>query len=626
MSIASLGHNNVNAVIADLLKMNNAQRQQFAQHHADDPLMLSAAKFVDNKIKEQAQAYLAQQNGTAPPKVNAQVVQSMGPQTPQPQPQVPQPQAQPQGQPQAQPQAQPQPQAAQALPENSGIAQLPAQNIQKMAGGGIVAFATGGVPEGAIVMGNMYKDPETGLMKPIPDTDSVPFGNVYTDPNTGEEKYVSGGPQARSGYEGMSLGDAASKLGTAAKQKLENMFISGDYARKKLTEQRNAAKEAEYGPNQQGYRPRTPNAQSIAEAAAAASAAPTPYGAGAGRGTGGAPAPKVVSADVLAERLAAGKAAASNKPPAMPTMKTTSDSDILATYKRIQEQQNPDVTVDPYAAQTEANRADAASLGQRQLSDAAAREQGLAGLFSKREGRIQEREGRIQSSEDLNTKMAIINAGLAMMQSTGKGLAGIAEGATVGAKQYAEGMKASELARQKIEDAKDAFDELRFNQEGMTAKEKTAAIGTITNASIFARNAAVKNMQDKQGLTEKRANTLFDKTMEANLQAEREKGATARAAFSAQVQREIAQMPGATERMYATLGGGNVKKGFEYFTSATAEGKGDEAIMQAVIKSPELLGAVSPEVRKAVEQKIMERFVPGTVPGKAVPAAQVRAP
>jgi len=134
MSIASLGHTNVNAVIADLLKMDNAQRQQFAQHHADDPLMLSAAKFVDNKIKEQAQAYLAQQSGSAPPKVNEQVVQQMGPQTPQPQ-------AQPQGQPQPQPQPQGQPQAAATLPENSGIAQLPAQNIQKMAGGGIVAFA-----------------------------------------------------------------------------------------------------------------------------------------------------------------------------------------------------------------------------------------------------------------------------------------------------------------------------------------------------------------------------------------------------------------------------------------------------------------------------------------------------
>jgi hypothetical protein len=202
-------------------------------------------------------------------------------------------------------------------------------------------------------------------------------------------------------------------------------------------------------------------------------------------------------------------------------MKTTSDSDILETYKRIQKDINPNVTVDPYAAQTEANRADAASVGQRQLSDATAREQGLAALLSKREGRIQEREGRIQGTEDLNTKMSIINAGLAMMQSTGKGLAGIAEGATVGAKQYGEGKKATELARQKIEDARDAFDELRFNQEGMTAKEKTAAVTAITNASITARTAAVKNMQYQQGITKDQATSLFDKTVQAQLDEKR---------------------------------------------------------------------------------------------------------
>jgi hypothetical protein len=487
--------------------------------------MLSAAKFVDNKIKEQAQAYLAQQSGAAPPKVNEQVIQAMGPQAPPP------------------PQGQPQPQATQALPENSGIAQLPAPNMQGMAGGGIVAFAEGGVPQGALIMGNMYQDPETGLMKPIPDRNSVPFGNVYTDPETGVEKYVSGGPQARSGYEGMSLGDAASKLGTAAKQKLENTLISGDYARKQLIKQRNAEKEAEYGPNQQGYRSRTPNAQSIAEAAAAASAAPIPYAANAGRGMGGAPALKVVSADTLAERLAAGKAPAGSAQPAMPKMQTTSDSDILATYKKIQDQYGPStVKDDPFAAQTKAVRLAMEDVGKRQTNDAETREQGLKALLSSKEGRIKEREGRVQGTEDLNTKMAIINAGLAMMQSTGKGLSGIAEGATVGAKQYGEGKKATELARQKIEDARDAFDELRFNQESMTAKEKTAAYATIKNAAITAENTFVKNVQYQQGITKEQATSLFDKTIQAQLEKQR-----------AENQLEIARMQeaGADRRLNA---------------------------------------------------------------------------
>jgi len=117
---------NINAVLAHLVKMSPQQRQAFAQDHSDDPLMLSAAKYVDNQIKDQAKEYMAQQNG-APPKVNQQVVASMAPPQPQPRPQ----------------------QMAQAtLPENSGIAQLPAPNMQHMAGGGIVAFGDGGDIDG----------------------------------------------------------------------------------------------------------------------------------------------------------------------------------------------------------------------------------------------------------------------------------------------------------------------------------------------------------------------------------------------------------------------------------------------------------------------------------------------
>ncbi|CAB4154911.1 hypothetical protein UFOVP654_43 [uncultured Caudovirales phage] len=496
MSLASLGHTNLNSVIASLLKMGNAQRQQFAQSHADDPLMLSAAKYVDNEIKKQAQAYLAQQSGTAPPKVNEQVIQSMGPQAP--------PQPQPQGQPAVQappPPPQGQPQAAQVLPENSGIAQLPAPNLQKMAGGGIVAFARGDVVKGADGMD--YYEGEGGKMLEAGSTEATI--------------------------------DAAKVNVPKAWNALKEGFNQIDFAG-----------------NEAGVGSALANAKAPVAAPTGPSMNPgtRSYVATPNQGRSGAPAPKVVSADVLAERLAAGKAPAGSAQPPMPTMKNTSDSDILATYQRIQKDINPDVTVDPYAAQTEANRADAASVGQRQLSDATAREQGLAALLSKREGRIQEREGRIQGAEDLNTKMSIINAGLAMMQSTGKGLAGIAEGATVGARQYGEGKKATELARQKIEDARDAFDELRFNQEGMTAKEKTAAVAAITSASITARTAAVKNMQDKQGLTAKQATDLFDNTIKAQLEKQR---------MENQLKLEAMQQGGANARTATQEAGANAR-------------------------------------------------------------------
>jgi hypothetical protein len=245
--------------------------------------------------------------------------------------------------------------------------------------------------------------------------------------------------------------------------------------------------------------------------------------------------------------------------------------------------------VDPYAEQRATMASREEVQGQLELADAKQRQEGLAGLFSKREGRNQEREDRVQKTEDLSTKMAVINAGLAMMQSTGKGLAGIAEGAAVGAKQYGEGKKASELARQKMEDARDAFDEFKFNAGNMSQKEITAAKRAITTG----RNAA-----DQMGITAQAAdlaqqratgNTLFTATaaqQEGVLnRASRERTAAA----SAQLQKEIASMPGAQEKLFATLGGGDAKKGFQLFTDANQEGKGTQALLQAYVKDPMLL-------------------------------------
>ena len=92
------------------------------------------------------------------------------------------------------------------------------------------------------------------------------------------------------------------------------------------------------------------------------------------------------------------------------------------------------------------------------------------------------------------------------------------------------------------------------------------------------------------------------------------------AAANRLMQKEIAAMPGAQEKFYAYLGNGNVKAGFDYFVKETAEGKGDEALMQFVLKTPDILSGISPALRKIIEQRITERFVPAaknTPTGKA---------
>ena len=135
----------LDSVLAKLAVMNTDQLKAFAEQHQDDMVMLGAAQAVHAKRAEYAQKANAPQGGQAPP-VNQQVVQGMDPVPQMPQGMPPQgmpPQGgqgmPPQGMP---PQGMP-PQGGQ-LPEQQGIAQLPAPNIENMAGGGIVAFADGG--------------------------------------------------------------------------------------------------------------------------------------------------------------------------------------------------------------------------------------------------------------------------------------------------------------------------------------------------------------------------------------------------------------------------------------------------------------------------------------------------
>jgi len=109
----------------DMMGMPLDQLQQYAQQHMDDPVygptVVSMATYVANMKKS---AQVPQVNATQPT-VAQQAVQGIAP---------------------AQQAAPPMPQGAPAanLPENQGIGQLPARNIESMAGGGIVGYAGGG--------------------------------------------------------------------------------------------------------------------------------------------------------------------------------------------------------------------------------------------------------------------------------------------------------------------------------------------------------------------------------------------------------------------------------------------------------------------------------------------------
>jgi len=155
-----------------LARMGPEGRQKYAADHADDPIAVSMALFVNNIAKEIKEGKRGEPD--MPPPVVQQAIQSMTqPQMPQggpPQQGPPQgvpPQDQPQGMPpQGMPQQSPPPQdmpppqgqpqmAADGgymdsrLPEDMGIGALPERSLSNMADGGIVGYAFGGTPKGS---------------------------------------------------------------------------------------------------------------------------------------------------------------------------------------------------------------------------------------------------------------------------------------------------------------------------------------------------------------------------------------------------------------------------------------------------------------------------------------------
>jgi len=178
---------NVNQITAQLARMPDNMLQQYAAMHKADPYTLSLALSESNRRKEMRQA--AQMGQQQPqPKVVDQEISQMGPQMAPPQQGMP-----PQGMP------------PQQLPEDSGIGQLPAPNMQRMAEGGIVAFEEGG---------EVPRFQEGGFFRPsgVP-SGAIIIGNMYIDPVTKERKYIPGQEPQRSPYAGQTLGQAAGRVG-----------------------------------------------------------------------------------------------------------------------------------------------------------------------------------------------------------------------------------------------------------------------------------------------------------------------------------------------------------------------------------------------------------------------------
>jgi len=501
---------NINAVLAHLVEMTPPQRKQFAQMHMDDPMMLSAAKYVDNQIAKQAAAIAAQQMGMAPPPVNQQVVAQMTPQPPVRQ-------------------AAPQPQAMQQpLPEDTGIAQLPAPNMQGMAAGGIVAFAGGGVSDALAAIDQNLPDPRVSM------EGFNRFNGSMTDYLNTRQKAID-----------------------AVKSNFEqpNPEVLKAY-------------ESVYGRRPAGAAPEVPAKPAPAVVPVVPKIEKTPS----------APPEKVVAAPkekTGIDQLRAPSAAPA--PAVQPTIQASSapaaaspnySADFNAALKS---QGNPRDNLPPEIAEV-------GDLAQAQHDKAMAladkQEQGLKTLVDERTARQNAREQNIAQQEAVNPWLSMITGGLGIAQSKGKGLSGLAEGSQLGINQYMTEAKYTNAQRQKLEDARDSLQDLKYNAETMTNKDRLAAENSLTQGLMAVKDATVKHIQHKEDVNERTAGHIFDAGVQQGLETQREgsqerlhamteAGANARAAMQELGANARAQLLPGEARTLMALGKGDLQKGLE---------------------------------------------------------------
>jgi hypothetical protein len=343
------------------------------------------------------------------------------------------------------------------LPEEVGIGQLPAQNLEEgMADGGIVGYADGG----------LY---ETPAYLNTPAGAGTPY--YFPGPSAERDRLNRLPLDTLKGWWNSLTGDERLQWNRVGKDK-----------------QAEAA--AIWGREQRSEAAPPPPAQEM-------QAAPSPEQKR-GRELGGL------------QGLAQDRGIATGQV-TRPTIQSgpQSAADIYAAAKKAAGVGAP--VEDPDAALRKEIEENRKAQATRELEGIGKREEGLAALMKSKEERLSGRESRLKEQEESDKNMAIIKAGLALATSTKKGfLSAVAEGATAGVDDLLKSKTLTKAERQKIEDAREAMDALRFDQGELTRKEKIAAQNKIDEVGNIAKEKSIAALAERRKIPVEEAGKLFD--------------------------------------------------------------------------------------------------------------------
>lgn len=488
----------VNKITSTLAKLPDQQLQQYAQLHKNDPYIMALAMSESNRRKAVRSAGQGAQGMQEQPKVVDQMVAEMAPQQ---------------------------------LPEEMGIGQLPAGNMD-FAGGGIVAFADGGDVEryngaqGSAVSLNAIESKyqqelqEMGMgtrMRYSPDVQEYVKARAQTSPDSTPvqvnpipnappqaparpplgsslsiEQILKKAPSQRTPEDNASLESAGYKL----QRRVIPQDSAVNVANTALTN---------FGPSLRSTL--TAGASQLTDEELAKKPA-----------VGGALSERIlrglgISPTPLQMESAAGQNMTAQAPTAAQQRDALSENQAAAAVdaSRLRDKRKDtgrkdterketgrkDERKDP-SAKTDTGELDsiinsytraldlgigenrnarvglAAALEQtpKTRAERNAEERAKDGdVFAGREARLAERERGIEGMGDKYLGLALLQAGAAMMSTPGNIGAALGKGIAVGSERYIAGIDKINAAKDKFAEARDRLEDLRLNRADMTKKE-----------------------------------------------------------------------------------------------------------------------------------------------------------
>jgi len=502
----------VNKITSTLAKLPDAQLQQYAQMHKNDPYIMALAMSESNRRKELRDAAPAQQGMQEQPKVVDQMVAEMAPQQ---------------------------------MPEEMGIGRLPTGDMN-FANGGIVAFAGGGDVE-RYQAGGMPYDPYAYGYNPLSAEKQQEIRGRAVAPQLTSMKQDIVAQANFKKMNGLPLTTAeATALAQAASPTSAAAPVSYDPAE-------NVRKIAQTNAGRITYNEAPKNAEEAAllqrysPTAKAADAAPKADTGRKGPGIGAPAAGPRTTATQPVDAGPQGIDALLDKYQRQTDLNIGQARNATAQYAKSLE--------DEGAAFVEAEK--------KRIAE-------KVDPYKGREERLNKREGELEGMGSKYAGLALLQAGAAMMSTPGGIGMALGKGVQVGSERYAAGIEKINAAKEKFAEARERLDDLRITRADMDARdirdaEKEARLLKRQGKELFYSGAKDElNMKDKQitammGVAASALNTDKQIAAERENTMIRERGAYARAA-----------MPSGQERIASLLGGGDLAKGLAKLTEIQA--------------------------------------------------------